>query len=108
MNARTEFQTIKGADGLPAFVVVPYADFLKLYVKEEGLIPHEVLSAAVDGVTPVKAWREHLGFTQAEVAARLNVTQTAFAQLETSAHPRKSSLHRIANALGLTFEQLDF
>jgi DNA-binding XRE family transcriptional regulator len=108
MNARIEYQTIKGADGDPAFVVVPYADFMQLYAKEEGLIPHEVVSATVDGASPMKAWREHLGLTQAAVAARLDITQAAFAQLETSANPRKSTLRRVAIALGLVFEQLNF
>lgn len=108
MNARTEFQTIKGANGEPAFVVVPYADFVKLYAKEEGLIPHDVVSATVDGIMPMKAWREYLGLTQAEVAGRLEITQAAFAQLENSTKPRKSTLRRVAAALGLAFEQLDF
>lgn len=108
MNARTEFQTIKGADGEPAFVVVPYADFVKLYAKEEGLIPHDVVSATVDGLTPMKAWREYLGLTQAEMAGRLDISQAAFAQLENSARPRKSTLRRVAGALGLAFKQLDF
>lgn len=108
MNAHIEFQTIKGANGEPAFVVVPYADFVKLYAKEEGLIPHDVVSATVDGITPMKAWREYLGLTQAEVAGRLEITQAAFAQLENSAKPRKSTLRRVATALGLAFEQLNF
>jgi DNA-binding XRE family transcriptional regulator len=108
MNARIEFQTIKGADGSPAFVVLPYADFVRLYSREEGLIPHEVVSATVDGATPIKAWREYLGLTQAAVAARLEVTQAAFAQLENSARPRKSTLRRVAAALGIALEQLDF
>ncbi len=108
MNAHIEFQTIKGANGEPAFVVVPYADFVKLYTKEDGLIPHDVVSATVDGATPMKAWREYLGLTQAEVAGRLAITQAAFAQLENSARPRKSTLRRVAAALGLAFEQLDF
>lgn len=108
MNARIEFQTIKGPDGQPAFAVVPYADFVRLYAREEGLIPHEVVGATVDGVSPIKAWREYLGLTQAEVAARLDITQAAFAQLECSARPRKTTLRRVAAALGLAFEQLDF
>ena len=108
MNTHIEFQTIKGENGEPAFVVVPYADFLKLYTQKEGLIPHDVVSATVDGTTPMKAWREYLRLTQAEVAARLDITQAAFAQLETSVNPRKSTLRRVAGALGLALEQLDF
>ena len=56
----------------------------------------------------MRAWREHLGLTQAEVAARANMTQGAYAQMENSAKPRRASLKKIAKAMGLTVEQLDF
>ena len=82
MSAHTDIQTIKGADGQPAFVVVPYAEYMRRFAHEEGLIPHEVVSATVDGVSPMKAWREYLGLTQASVAERLGVSQAAYAQTE--------------------------
>ncbi len=108
MNARIEFQTILGPDGRPAFAVVPYAEFMKLYAREEGTIPNEVMARVVmDGLTPLRAWREHLGLTQAGVAERLGVSQSALAQLEApGAKPRKSTLRRIAAALGLSLEQV--
>lgn len=108
MNALTDIQTIKGPDGLPAYVVMSYADFMERFAHEEGLIPHEVVSATVDGASPMKAWREHLGLTQAEVARRLGVSQVAYAQTEGVAHPRKATVARVAAALKITVEQLDF
>ncbi|MBS0575152.1 MAG: helix-turn-helix transcriptional regulator [Proteobacteria bacterium] len=108
MNALTDIQTIKGPDGAPAFVVMPYADFLHRFAHEEGLIPHEVVSATVDGASPMKAWREYLGLTQAEVAARLGVSQAAYAQTEAAARPRKATVVRVAAALRIGVEQLDF
>lgn len=48
--------------------------------KGEGLIPYAVISATVDGATPVRAWCEHLGLTQAEVATRMGFSQSAYAQ----------------------------
>jgi DNA-binding XRE family transcriptional regulator len=108
MNALTDIQTIKGPDGAPAFVVLPYAEFMRRFADEEGLIPHEVVSATVDGASPMKAWREHLGLTQAEVAARLGVSQAAYAQTEAAARPRKATVMRVAAALRLAVEQLDF
>lgn len=108
MNTPIEFQTIQDENGNPLFVVVPYSKFMTLYTKKEGLIPHNVVSATVDGDSPIKAWRKHLGFTQAEIASRLNITQAAFAQIETSDRPRKSTLRSVADALGLTVEQLSF
>jgi DNA-binding XRE family transcriptional regulator len=109
MNARIKAQTIVGADGKPAFVVLPYDEFLNLYRKEEKLIPHEVVQATVlDNATPVKAWREHLRLTQLEVANRLGITQPAYAKQESSRRLRPKTLEKIAAALGLAMEQLDF
>lgn len=108
MNTLTNIQTIKGPDGSPAFVVMPYDEFMRRFTSEERLIPHEVVSATVDGASPMKAWREYLGLTQAEVAARLGVSQAAYAQTEAAARPRKSTVARVAAALRIAIEQLDF
>jgi prevent-host-death family protein len=43
MNARTEFQVIVGANGKPAFVVVPYADFRKMKARETLIKSQPVL-----------------------------------------------------------------
>jgi len=107
MNARIDIQTILGADGLPAFVVVPYAVFQRMTTGfTPGTIPHAVVSAEVDGVSATKAWREFLRLTQAEVAERMGVSQAAFAQMENVKRPRKATLQKVADALGLTLEQL--
>lgn len=109
MTARTNFQTILGEDGKPAFVVVPYNEFRRMAGGfTPGTIPHVVVSAVVDGATPMAAWREHLRLTQAEVAARIGVSQAAYAQMEAVKRPRKATLARLAAALGLEVEQLAF
>jgi DNA-binding XRE family transcriptional regulator len=107
MNARIDFQTILGADGLPAFVVLPYAEFQRLTEGfTPGTIPHAVVCAEVDGASATKAWREYLHLTQAEVAARMGVTQAAFAQMESAKRPRTVTLQKVADAMGLTLDQL--
>ncbi|MCP2091347.1 helix-turn-helix transcriptional regulator [Paraburkholderia sediminicola] len=108
MNARTNIQVINGPDGKPAYVVIPYAEYVAEHSAERGLIPHEVVSLTVDGATPVRAWREHLGLTQVEVAARMGISQSAYAQQEGSDRLRKASREKIATALGITAAQLDF
>jgi len=101
-------QIINGTDGNPEYAVIPYEDFLQLYSQKESLIPNAVVGKVIeDGVTPVRAWREYLKLTQTEVATRLEITQAAYAQLEASERPRKSTLQRIATALGITVEQLN-
>lgn len=55
----------------------------------------------------MRAWREHLGLTQAQVSAGANTTQGSYAQMETSLKP-PGSMKKISKAMGLTAEQLDF
>ena len=103
------FQTLIGADGKPAFVVVPYEDFRRMASGfTPGTIPHAVVSAVVDGARPMAAWREHLRLTQTEIAERMGVSQAAYAQMESVARPRKLTLEKVASAMGLVVEQLNW
>lgn len=108
MNKPTNVQIIIGPDGRPAFAVIPYDDYLRSRKdEEEGAIPHEVIGLIVlNDWTPIRAWREHLGVTQQEVAERLGISQPAFAQQEAARRPRKATRERIAAALGIFPEQL--
>ena len=108
MNARTEFQVIVGADGKPAFVVIPYAQFRKLQrSRAREAVPNEVVNITYErGVSPMAAWREHLGLTQVEVASRIGIAQAAYAQMERVKQPRKATLEKVAAAMELEVEQL--
>lgn len=108
MNARTEFQLIVGTDGEPAFVVIPYAQFRKLQSGlARGAVPNEIVDVVYErGVSPMAAWREHLGLTQAEVASRIGIAQAAYAQMERVKQPRKATLEKVATAMGLEAAQL--
>jgi len=108
MNARTEFQIILGKDGKPAFVVVPFEEFEKLKnIQNTSTVPNNVVNLSFDkNLTPMAAWREHLGLTQLQVASRMNITQAAYAQMEQVKKPRKVTLQKVADALGLNIEQL--
>lgn len=107
MSAPTNnIQIINGPDGRPAFVVIPYEQ----YLSQQGagdLIPHEVVSRIVDGATPIRAWREYLELTQEQVAGRLGISQPAYAQQESVARPRKLTREKIAQAFGIRPDQLD-
>lgn len=108
MNMPTNIQIINGPGGEPAFVVIPYTDYVASRNTEKSMIPHDVISRSVNGATPVRAWREHLGLTQADVAERLGISQSAYAQQESSSRLRKASREKIAAALGIEAAQLDF
>jgi DNA-binding XRE family transcriptional regulator len=91
---------------------------LDTFLKEEGsfggvqalafkAVPNEVVNLSFErGVSPMAAWREHLGITQAEVAARIGIKQAAYAQMERVKQPRKATLEKVAGAMGLELEQL--
>jgi DNA-binding XRE family transcriptional regulator len=83
-------------------------DYVAGHIADREPIPHEVVSATVDGVTPSRAWREHLGLQQAEVAARMGISQPAYSQLEAKKRLSKSSREKVGAALGITADQLDF
>lgn len=121
MNAPTKIQIINGPDGKPAFVVIPYSEFLQTAQpaqlnalieaepkrKDDG-IPHAVVELMVmQDMTPARAWREHLGLTQTEVAERIGISQSAYAQQEAAPKNRKATREKIAAALGILPEQLD-
>lgn len=64
--------------------------------------------AARHGGRLLYAWRLHLGLTQAEVAARMGITQSTYAVMESraSGRHRRQTLLRLAVALGLSLRQL--
>jgi predicted transcriptional regulator len=76
--------------------------------QENDFIPHDVVGATIDGATPIRAWRAYLRLTQAEVAARLGVSQSVYACHENSKALPENTIRRVAAALGITEEQLDF
>lgn len=107
MSTPTNVQIINGADGRPAFVVLPYADYIANRSKE-NLVPNEIVGYMVkDGMTAIAAWRRHLDLTQAEMAKRLGISQSAYAQQETAERPRKATREKIAAALGIPAQSLD-
>lgn len=107
MSTPTNVQIINGADGRPAFVVLPYADYIASRSPTD-LVPNEVVGYVVkDGLTAIAAWRRHLDLTQAEMARRLGISQSAYAQQETVERPRKATREKIAAALGIPMQLLD-
>lgn len=70
-------------------------------------IPNTVIDKVANkNMTPIRAWREHLGLTQTEVARRLGISQSAYAQQGAKEPVREATRERIAQALGIAPEQL--
>ena len=108
MKALTNYQMINGADGKPAFVVMPYADFIKIPgAITPGTIPNAVVGKRLmEEVSMLQAWREYLMLTQSEMAERMGITQAGYAQIESAKRPRKATLEKAALAMGISLEQL--
>jgi len=109
MNIPTEHQVIK-KDGKPLFVLVPWDEYVQSSKRREKktYLPQAVVEkAAVEGTSMIRAWREYRHMSQKQIADRLGITQAAFCQLEKAqGRMRGSTLKKIAEALGITEEQL--
>ncbi|QOJ23158.1 MAG: helix-turn-helix transcriptional regulator [Gammaproteobacteria bacterium] len=110
MSALINYQTILDSNEKPAFVVVPYAEFVKLPgVVRPGTIPNEVAGKRImNEVSMLAAWREYLMLTQEEMAKRMGITQAGYAQIESAKRPRKATLEKAAAAMGITLDQLAY
>ena len=75
---------------------------------ENAVIPLAVSKAAnMEDKSLVRAWREYKGFSQADMAERMGISRPAYARLEAKgANLRATTVHRLAAALGVTWEHL--
>ncbi|MFB2907478.1 type II toxin-antitoxin system prevent-host-death family antitoxin [Aeromonas jandaei] len=110
MRTHTDVQIINQA-GKPAFAVIPYEHYLELTASSgdaDIYIPNEVIGLQIEqGLSLLAAWRTHKGLSQQELADRIGVSQSAVAQMEKPmSKPRKTTLQKVATALGLSLEHL--
>lgn len=109
MNARTEHQIIM-QNGVPAFAVIPWNEYQKLIRKQaekDTWFPNDVVKATSRGDCLIKAWREHFGLSQAELAAKAGMPEPVLAELESNAvSPKKTDLAKLAKAMGIDKKQL--
>lgn len=87
---------------------IPNAERFGAEADEDVTIPHGVIVIEDEtGCSLIRAWREHLGLTQAEVAERMGISRGAYAQMEAlDARPRPTTLKKIARAMGVHWRQL--
>ncbi len=118
-----DYQVIK-RKGKPVFALVDFdefAEFLedmedvlaydKAKANSDGLrIPGDVARKAIDEDKPmVQAWREYKGFTQADLATRIGIKQSAVARLETKGRKlRSSTREKVAKALNIDSRLLEY
>ena len=114
-------------NGEPEWAVIPYREYIKIqelmddiedrmdiekYVqamesREEQNIPGVVTFAILEGIHPIRAWREHKQITVRELAKRAGITSSYLSQIETGKrNPTIDTLKSIAEALGIDVEIL--
>jgi DNA-binding XRE family transcriptional regulator len=65
------------------------------------------VDAYLEATTPLAFWRKHRGFTQAEMAQAIAVSQPYLAQLENGQREGSVSVYqRLAKRLGLSVDEL--
>ncbi len=109
MSVHTDDVQIIRQDGKPVFAVIPYDEFLELTGRQdrETTIPHEVVGLMVkNDWNLLKAWRKHLNLSQKELAARAGISQPALSQMENSDNLRTRTVEKLAQALGISPDQL--
>lgn len=113
-------------DGKPEWAVIPYEEYERLVeeaemlqdvraydeakkaiAEGEELVPSEVTYAILDGVNPVRVWREHRGLTQQQLAEAAGISVPYLSQIE-SGRRRGSAevLAAIAKELGLSLDDI--
>ncbi len=112
MSVHTDPQIIK-QNGKPAFAVIPWNEYQALIHKRiepdesDVWFPNEVVKANVRGESLIRAWREYFKLTQAELANKARMKQSALARLESgNTRPRKTTLSKLSEAMGISVDQL--
>ena len=91
------------------YAVVPFGEYQALLDADNRVtIPHEVVALMIEkGISPMAAWRKHRGLSQAQMAAKLGVTQGAVAQAEKKGNkPHVETLRSWARLLDCDVAQL--
>ncbi|MCF7827149.1 MAG: helix-turn-helix transcriptional regulator [Candidatus Marinimicrobia bacterium] len=110
-------------NGKPEWAVIPYEEFLKFqeliedaedikdietsFASQESAVPGEVTFAIIDGVHPIRAWREYKKIKINELAKRIEMSGAYLSQIETGKrNPTIETLRLIARALELDIDLL--
>ncbi|VAW39032.1 hypothetical protein MNBD_CHLOROFLEXI01-1058 [hydrothermal vent metagenome] len=71
-------------------------------------IPQVVVEKHIlENMSLVRAWREHLGLSQQAIAQKMDISQSAYSQMEkTKSNLCPTTVNKIARALSIEPEQL--
>ena len=112
-------------DGQPEYAVLPFDDYRRLIdllddtsdcaaidhaLREDEAgetIPGEIVNAILDGVTPLRAWRQHREFTLDMLADQIGVSKEHLSQIENGQKSGTVDIfRRLSTVLGVELEDL--
>ena len=114
-------------NGKPEWAIIPFQDYKKLQealedaedIKEieenlkamqegkEITVPGEVTFAILDGISPIRAWREHRQIKMNELSKRVGISPAYLSQIENGKrNPTIDTLKAIAKELEIDIDML--
>lgn len=114
-------------NGKPEWAVIPFSDYKKLQealedaedIKEiednlkalqegkEITVPGEVTFAILDGISPIRAWREYKQIKMNELSKKVGISSAYLSQIENGKrNPTIDTLKAIAKELEIDIEML--
>jgi DNA-binding XRE family transcriptional regulator len=114
-------------DGKPEWAVIPFSEYQRLYealedaedvrdienhlsaIREgtEITVPGEITFAILDGISPIRAWREHKQIKMNELAKKVGISSAYLSQIENGKrNPTIDTLKAIATELDIEVEML--
>ena len=114
-------------NGKPEWAVIPFSDYKRLQealedaedikeieenlkaIKEgkELTVPGEVTFAILDGISPIRAWREHKQIKMNQLAKKVGISSSYLSQIENGKrNPTIDTLKAIARELEIDIDML--
>ena len=109
----------------PEYVVLPIEDYLEIIslleeiedrssvdqalldYQEGTTVPGEVVNSILNGMSPLRAWRESRGFTLDSLANRVGVSKSYLSQIENNRKPGSLNLYcQISTVLNVAVDDL--
>jgi len=114
-------------DGKPEWAVIPFSEYKKMQEEledaadikdieesllaiqkgKEATIPSEVTFSILDGVNPIRAWREHKQVRMSTLAEKIGISSAYLSQIENGKrNPTIVTLKAIAKELKIDIDML--
>ncbi len=103
--ARADYESLVAAAGDAADLADIAA--IKAHSTEKDFLPFEMAERILDGMAPVRVWRQHRGLTARALAAKAGLSSSYLSEIETGKKPGSvKALHALATALEVDVDDL--